>query len=68
MKVSIVICVSVLLLVGCKNAVDQFDFKNANEFCAEKEGVYQIWIDGSYGRIYECKNGSKKSITRTDVN
>jgi len=52
-------------LSGCSNAVDQQDLKNAKEFCLEKGGVYQIWINNNYGRTWECKDGSKKDIVKS---
>ena len=53
-------------LAGCSNAVDQQDLNDAKEFCEDNEGIYQIWINGNYGRTYECKNGRKKDIVRSE--
>jgi hypothetical protein len=62
----LIVLLSALLvsLSGCSNAIDQKDLKDAKEFCAEKEGVYKIWINGTYGRTWECKNGDTKDIIK----
>ncbi len=53
-----------VLLSGCSNVVSQQDIRDAEKFCAGKEGVYQIRLNGNYGRTWECKNGDKKDIIK----
>lgn len=66
-KLLTVILIALLVsLSGCSNAIDQKDLKDAKEFCADKEGVYKIWINGNYGRTWECKDGSKKYTVKPD--
>tara|TARA_R110002153_G_scaffold58217_2_gene159662 strand:+ start:4311 stop:4517 length:207 start_codon:yes stop_codon:yes gene_type:complete len=61
-----VLVLSILVVTGCNQLVDQKDFKGAGEFCKDKEGVYQIVVVGTYGRQYHCKNGDFKALVRED--
>lgn len=63
---SILLSVLLVSLYGCSNAVDQQYLKDAEEFCTGKEGIYKIWINGNYGRTWECKNGMQKDIVKHD--
>lgn len=62
MKATLVV-IFIILLSACSKTINQDTLKRVTEHCADKGGVYSIYITDMNEKFANCKDGSRKQMT-----
>lgn len=63
MKYKAIIIILFVLLSACSKTINQDTLKRVTEYCADKGGVYSIYIADTNEKVANCKDGSRKQMT-----